>query len=196
MVLPMGLEAVVSEIDEKGRREAERIKTEAEAEVKEILTAAQARAEEIKLAVEDDVQEKNSNILNQEVSSAGLFVKRELLNTQKQLLDQVYNDALASVAALQRDDHKKVLKDLLKKAAKEVKEGVVHCNERDMPAVKETLENLKTLKGLAPGEAVDIEGGIIVESSDGGLKIDYSYRMFLDRVWESGLGDVSGILFG
>ncbi len=196
MVLPMGLEAVVSEIEEKGRREAERIITEAEAEVKQILTAAQARAEEIKLAVGDEVQERTSSILNQEVSSAGLLVKRELLNTQKQLLDQVYNATLATVAAHQEDVHKKVLKDLLKNAAKDVREGVVHCNKRDMPAVKEILANLKTLKGLAPGDAVDIEGGIIVESSDGGLKIDYSYRTFLDREWESGLGDVSEILFG
>jgi V/A-type H+/Na+-transporting ATPase subunit E len=42
----------------------------------------------------------------------------------------------------------------------------------------------------------DIEGGVIVESRDGTLQIDFSYRTFLDQVWESGLKDASDILFG
>jgi V/A-type H+-transporting ATPase subunit E len=45
------------------------------------------------------------------------------------------------------------------------------------------------------GDPVDIPGGIIVESTDGELKIDYSYRTFLDEIWESGLKDASDILF-
>jgi V/A-type H+-transporting ATPase subunit E len=42
---------------------------------------------------------------------------------------------------------------------------------------------------------VNIEGGIIMESKDGQLQIDYSYRNFLDIVWEASLKDASDILF-
>lgn len=41
----------------------------------------------------------------------------------------------------------------------------------------------------------DIEGGVIIESNDGTLQIDMSYRTFLDNVWEKGLKDASDILF-
>jgi V/A-type H+-transporting ATPase subunit E len=39
------------------------------------------------------------------------------------------------------------------------------------------------------------DGGIIVESDDGQLQVDYSYRTFLNQVWESGLKDASDSLF-
>ena len=40
-----------------------------------------------------------------------------------------------------------------------------------------------------------MEGGIIVESRDGTLQIDLSYRTFLNQVWETGLKNASDILF-
>ena len=71
----------------------------------------------------------------------------------------------------------------------------MHANERDLPVVEEIISRLKTLSGYTVGDPVDIPGGIIVESTDGELKIDYSYRTFLDEIWESGLKDASDILF-
>jgi V/A-type H+-transporting ATPase subunit E len=50
--------------------------------------------------------------------------------------------------------------------------------------------------GFTVADPVDIEGGIIVEGKAGELQIDYSYRTFLDKVWESRLKDASDILFG
>jgi V/A-type H+-transporting ATPase subunit E len=51
------------------------------------------------------------------------------------------------------------------------------------------------LKGYTKGDPVEIEGGVIIESKDGELQLDYSYRTFLNGVWETGLKDASGILF-
>jgi V/A-type H+-transporting ATPase subunit E len=50
--------------------------------------------------------------------------------------------------------------------------------------------------GFRLGEPVDIDGGILIEGEAGELQIDYSYRTFLAKVWESGLKDASDILFG
>jgi V/A-type H+-transporting ATPase subunit E len=36
----------------------------------------------------------------------------------------------------------------------------------------------------------------MVESKDGTLQLDLSYRTFLNMVWETGLKDASDILFG
>ncbi|MCG7855093.1 MAG: V-type ATP synthase subunit E [Methanoregulaceae archaeon] len=192
----MGLEVVIEEIRDKGKREADRIRQETQAEVSSILKTAQEKAERIKLAVDQDVERQKSHIMNQEVSAANLVVKRQLLNTQKDLLDQVYSVALSSIARLPEDVHREVLKSLLSKAKAEIPEGIVHCNGRDSETLNRILAGDTTLKGYVAGKTVEIEGGIIIESKNGEIQIDYSYRTFLDEIWETGFKDASEILFG
>ena len=95
----MGLEAVVEEIREKGRTEADRIRAESKQDTDKILAAAGRRVGEIKLAAEAESAKQTSHIIDQEVSAANLLVKRELLNTQKALLDKVYEAILSEIAA-------------------------------------------------------------------------------------------------
>ena len=192
----MGLEVVIGEIRAKGQREADEIRQEGQQESTQILKTAQERAEKIKMDTEDDVEKQIAHILNQEISAANLTVKRQLLNTQKDLMDQVYQSALASISQLPADFHRTSMKKLLEKASGEISAGVVHCNERDLPVMKELLAQNPALKGYTPGKTLDLEGGIIVESEDGELQLDYSYATFLEQVWETGLKDASAILFG
>jgi V/A-type H+-transporting ATPase subunit E len=123
-----GLEAVIKEIREKGRREAEAIRAETRAEVEEILQDAQNRAAEIKMAAEAEADRAATHIINQEVSAANLVVKRQVLNAQKTLLDQVYSASLAAVGDLPAEFHREALTELLKKVAGEIEEGVIHAN--------------------------------------------------------------------
>ncbi|KQC04452.1 MAG: ATP synthase subunit E [Methanoculleus sp. SDB] len=191
----MALDAVVGEIREKGRNEAERIRREADTEVTTILSAAQEKAESVKLSVQDEVERTTGRILTQEVAAANLVVKRNTLNVQKDLLDQVYTATVAAIADLPEDFHKKAVRELCKRAAKELSGGVIYCNARDRPAVQDALTGLKGLAGFTLGDTVDIAGGIIAESKDGELQLDFSYPTFLSEVWESGLKDASDILF-
>lgn len=191
----MGLEAVVNEIREKGRREVAAVRAETRADVEEILKDAQARAAAIKVSAEEEVDRAAAHIANQEASAANLVVKRQVLNAQKTLLDQVYSASLAAVGDLPAEFHEKALTDLLKRAAEEIKKGTVHANRRDIPVVEKVLGETKSLSGYTVGAPVEIPGGIIVESADGDLQIDYSYSTFLDEVWESALKDASDILF-
>lgn len=192
----MGLEAVVGEIRDKGEREVERIRKETKEEVTRILLSAQERGEKIKLAAEDDIIRQIRHLQSQEVSAANLVVKRKLLNTEKELLDQVYGKTLGSIGQQSEGFHRDVLKNLLAQAKSEVPEGIVHSNARDMPSLKQLIDTESTFRGYIAGDVVDIEGGITVESKDGELQLDLSYRTFLDIVWETGLKDASDILFG
>ncbi|KUG20238.1 MAG: V-type ATP synthase subunit E [Methanomicrobiaceae archaeon] len=191
----MGLEAVVDDIRNKGRREAGAIRSETQAEVNRILEAAQERVEEIKLGAERDVSGQIQKITDQEVSAANLVVKRQILNAQREILDQVYQSTLAALSDLPENFHHEAVRKLLMQAAGEIREGVVYCNRRDMPVVKDLIARESSFAGYRLGDAVEIEGGVIVESIDGDLKIDLSYRTFLDGMWESGLKDASDILF-
>ena len=192
----MGLEAVVEEIREKGKREAEKIRAESKQETDKILAAAGRRAGEIKLAAEAESAKQTTHIIEQEVSAANLLVKRELLNTQKALLDMVYEHVLAEIAGLPESFHREAINKLLTEANKEISQGKIYCNKRDMAAVKAVIAENPEFSRLKVGTPVNIDGGVLVEGEGGELQIDYSYRTFLAKVWESGLKDASDILFG
>lgn len=191
----MGLEAVVNEIREKGRREVEAIRAGTRADVEEILRDAQARVAAIKVSAEEEADRAAAHIVNQETSAANLVVKRQILNAQKTLLDQVYSASLTAVGDLPAEFQERALTDLLKRAAKEIEKGTVHANQRDTPVARKVIGATASLSGYTVGAPVEIPGGVIVESTDGDLQIDYSYSTFLDEIWESTLKDASDILF-
>jgi V/A-type H+-transporting ATPase subunit E len=192
----MGLEAVVEDIREKGKKEAEKIRVESKQETDKILASAGKRVGEIKLAAEAESAKQTAHIIDQEVSAANLLVKRELLNTQKSLLDKVYETTLLEIARLPESFHREAIKKLLTEAKKEIPKGKISCNSRDLPVVQDIISGDPEFAKFKVGNPVDIDGGILVEGEGGELQIDYSYRTFLAKVWESGLKDASDILFG
>lgn len=191
----MGLEAVVGDIKEKGKREVSAIQAETRAEVTRILTEAQERAAEIKQQASEEVERDVQRIINQEVSAANLAVKRQMLNAEKDTLSRVHDAVTARIAGMPATFHEMALRALLPEAAAAVGGGVVYCNARDIPTVKKILAESKDLAAFSIGEPISIEGGVVIESADGTMKIDHSYRTFLETVWESGLKDASDILF-
>ena len=191
----MGLEAVVEEIREKGRSEAARIQAESKQEVEKILAVAQKRVEEIKLAAEAESGKKAVHIIGQDVSAANLLGKREILNSQKALLDEVYEATRKEIAGLPESFHREAIKKLLLEAKKEISKGKVYCNARDVAAAKAIIAENPDFAGFKMGAPVNIDGGVIIEGEGAALQIDYSYRTFLAKVWESGLKDASDILF-
>ena len=192
----MGLEAVVEEIRVKGRTDADRIHAESKQETDKILASAGRHVAEIKLAAEAESAKQTRHIIDQEVSAANLLVKRELLNTQKALLDKVYEATRTEITRLPESFHREAIKKLLTEVKKEVSQGKIQCNVRDVAIVTSLIAGHAEFSGFVVADPVYIDGGIIVEGKEGELQIDYSYRTFLDKAWESGLKDASDILFG
>ena len=191
----MGLEAVIAEIQEKGRAEAKVITDDADERVKATLDTAQQKAAEIRTVAQDEIEKTVSHLITQEEAAGGLVVKREVLNTKKELLDEAYQKTLQRIGNFDSTIHKNAIVSLLQMAKNEIPTGRVYCNAREEPILKEILGQ-SAYSNYSFGSVIDIEGGIIVESNDGLLKMDYSYRTFLNTVWESGLKDASDILFG
>jgi V/A-type H+-transporting ATPase subunit E len=181
--------------EEKAKAEAEKLHAEAKADSDQILAAAGKRAETLKLTADAEVTKQTSHIVSQDVSAANLLVKRELLNTQKALLDQVYEATRKEIAALPESFHREAIRKLLTEAKKEIPAGTISCNTRDMPALKALIAEAEFAQ-FRIGAPADIDGGILIEGEGAALQIDYSYRTFLAKVWESGLKDASDILFG
>ena len=146
----MGLEAVISEIQQKGRLEADRIRREGEIESERILRDAQQRSDEIKLSADADVTRQVEHILAQETSSANLVTKRATLNAEKELLDQVYGAALAAIRKEPVSFHEHALRNLLATAKAEIGGGRVRVNPADRPIV-EALVKEPAFSGFSVG---------------------------------------------
>ncbi|NLL09909.1 MAG: V-type ATP synthase subunit E [Methanomicrobiales archaeon] len=190
----MGLDAVIAEIKEKGRNEAEAIIQGGNSRKDELLGAAKQEIELLKQSVKDDVEKNLSQIISQEEAAAHLVVKRQILNTQKDLMDQVYSQALEKILEMPESFHKEAITSMLKKAEGEIPKGKVSCALRDEKILKKLLKESE-FSAYKFGSVIEIDGGVIVESDDGQLQVDYSYRTFLNQVWESGLKDASDLLF-
>ena len=192
----IGLETLVKDIREKAKAEAEKLRAEAKADSDLILVAAGKRSEAIKLTAEEEVTKQATHIVSQDVSAANLLVKRETLNAQKALLDQAYDAIRKEIAALPDSFHREAIRKLLTEAKKEIPSGTIYCNARDVASAKAVVAESADFSKFKVGAPVDIDGGIIDEGEGAALQIDYSYRTFLAKVWESGLKDASDILFG
>lgn len=190
----MGLDAVVAEIREKGRAEAEAINKEADSRKVELLNAAQQKIEVTKTAAREESAKATSHIITQEEAAAHLVVKRQILNAQKELMDEAYRQSLDAITGMPESFHKGAISSLLRKAMAEIPKGMVSCCGRDEKALKEVLKESE-FSAFSFGKVIGIDGGIIVESTDGQLQVDFSYRTFMSQVWESGLKDASDILF-
>lgn len=191
----MALDAVVGEIRDKGKNEAAAIIKEAKAEADRILAEAGEKAVAIKTTAEEEANRQSAQIITRETAAANLAVKREVLNAQKDLLDKVRNSTVEAIDALPEDFHKKAVRELCKIAAKELGEGVFYCNARDKAAAESAIAELKTLSGFTLAGTKEISGGVIAESKDGQLQLDFSYGSCLGEVWENGLKDASEALF-
>jgi V/A-type H+-transporting ATPase subunit E len=190
----MGLDAVVAEIREKGKAEADAIRREADAKKIEILNLAQQKSETVKTTVREEADKSTAHIISQEEAAGHLVVKRQILNTQKELMDDVYRQALDKIAGMPESFHKEAISSLLRQAGTEIPKGKVSCCSRDEKILKEVLKESE-FSSYSFGSVIGIDGGVIVESVDGQLQVDFSYRTFLNQVWESGLKDASDILF-
>ncbi len=190
----MGLDAVIAEIKEKGQNEADAIIQGGNSRKDELLGAAKQKIELLKQSVKDEVEKNLSQIISQEEAAAHLVVKRQILNTQKDLMDQVYSQVLEKILEMPESFHKEAITSLLRKAEEEIPKGKVSCALRDEKIRKKLLEESE-FSAYKCGSIIEIDGGVIVESNDGQLQVDYSYRTFLNQVWESGLKDASDLLF-
>jgi V/A-type H+-transporting ATPase subunit E len=185
--MSMGLEIVVKDIMDSAQAEVARLNREADAEATLILEDARQNAKKMigeRLAkVEDDIQK----IKQQEISSANLEVKRTLLNTRKELLEEVYTKAKQSISSLSPEKNEELLKSIIEN--NEASGKRIYSN-----AASEEI--VKKLSSLEYGGNIDCIGGVVIENEDGTVRLDYTYDVILKSVNEQLLKQTSDILFG
>ncbi len=183
----MGLDSIVQEIKSKGKAEADRIAGETQQEVSKIIAEAQSQAAKIKAAKQEAARKEIERMRQQELSSANLEVKRAILNTRKELLDEVYEKAKDAVKKLPADKNLKLLRSIIEKN---------EDNNAKISSAGKDKTTIRKLTKLDYAGEIDCIGGVILQNDDGTVHLDFRYDTILKNVNEQSLKQVSDILFG
>ncbi len=188
----MPLDNVIEEIYEKGREQVESILKEAEKEAEKIIAEAKREAEEILKKAREDAEKEAENLRRQEVSSVSLEMKRLFLNKQKELLESVFDLTKQRVREMGEEDRKKLLEELIKKNARDGM--VIYSRKEDESVVKEIIGSLG--KKIEYGGNINCLGGVILEDSKEGIRINLTFDELLNQLFEQEMSEVSKILLG
>ncbi len=187
----MPLEAVLEEIHKKGGEQVQQIIDRAKAEAEEIIAEAKAEAEEILRKAKEEAEKEAERYRKQEIASVNLEMKRLLLNKRKEVLEEVFKLVEDRIRKMDTDEKRKLLEKLIDSC--ELEEAVVYSNKDDENIVREIISSKK---GYRYGGNIDCLGGVILESTDGEVRINLTFDDLLAQIYENKMSEVSKILFG
>src|SRR3989338_6453567 len=190
----MGLEKVKQEILEKARKEAAEIASAAQAEAKAIMRAAEKQMQNYESLIDEDASRSVEQMRRRELASAEIELQKQVLAAKNELIENVFSQAMRKLGQLgdkRREAHVKALLDLVRK---EMNVAVVQCNSRDARFLEGSTGNGGSGGKLKVIKNDSISGGIVAESPDRKLKVDYSYETALGQTKSKVLSDVARLL--
>ena len=190
----MGLETVVDDIKEEARARADEILEEAEQDADAQLAEAREEAEKTRQEAREEAEKEAEELREQELSSAKLESRKMESRERRELLSELRADAAEELAELE-DGRSELTEKLLDAGIEEldVEEGVVYSAEGDEDLVRDLLEDRS---GFEFGGTTEALGGVIVEASDGDVRVNNSFDSVLETVLNDSLKEVSEHLFG
>jgi len=185
----MALERVVEDILESARKDADQLKAAAEREKSTILGLASDSISSRKAENDKRLEESIRRLKQQEISSAELEAKRIILNSKKEVLDQTFDDALKELAKLGDADKARIYGKIMSQGVKVIPSPRVYCPKGEGRLVS-------SLPGVGSVHETEMGPGLVLESKDGLVLLDYKFKTILEGVWEKELKNVSNVLFG
>lgn len=178
----MGLEKVVDEVLSSGKKRAENILKSAEKDSEQILSEARNKAEEMKNEAELSARKEMERIRKQQLSIAEIEAKKIRMEAERRILDEIYDKVRAELSNLPGDENERIVKKLIERGIKECPNGVFYSNRRDLALLRKM--------GVRVGGEIGCIGGIVIESEDGSMRIDYTYDRMLEELWKGMLREV------
>ena len=185
----MGLEKVVEEILQRGEQKRGQIVAMGEKDRDELVAQAEKRIADATAKSEQRARTAIAQMDQQEVSSAELESKRAVLESQKKVMDELRDDVLADLTKTPAEKRKKMYSKLIARAKSELGECYVYSNEKDKGL-------LQLPSSMQIGGTIDARGGLIFETKDRKVRLDYRFETLLDDLWNSRMKEIYTRLFG
>ena len=188
----MGLENVVSDILKSAKAEVSAIVADQDSEVSSIIEEAKRTGERITGEKIASTEEEATRIRKQEISGANLEVRRMMLNTRKAVLDDTQKQTAERLREL---DIESLIRSLIRVHSGDATR--VYSSRQDQPVVERLCDELLEAKltKLEYAGNIDCIGGIVLETEDETVRLDYTFDTILSEVSERSMKQISGILF-
>jgi V/A-type H+/Na+-transporting ATPase subunit E len=184
----MGLEVVVNEIVEEGRKEAAHIEKEGLLEAKAILEEARQKAEQILNERRIQAEREAERIRIQESARAEFEAKKQVLMAKRATWDRLRAEVLAGLEHLAEADRRRILTALVAEARREIPRGTLHVRAQDKALVNAPgFQIVGDLRGV---------GGLIADDEGGNVSLDLTFESRLTDLWPQVLREESKRIFG
>jgi V/A-type H+-transporting ATPase subunit E len=189
----MGLENVVSDILKSAKADVSAIVAERDSEVSSIIEEAKRTGERITGEKVASAEEEATRIRKQEISGANLEVRRMMLNTRKEILDETQKQTAERIREL---DIESLLRSLIRAHIGDATR--VYSSRQDQPIVERLCDELLEAKltKLEYAGNIDCISGIVLETEDETVRLDYTFDTIISEVSERSMKQISNILFG
>ncbi|MBL7055423.1 hypothetical protein ISS07_00760 [Candidatus Woesearchaeota archaeon] len=181
----MSLEKIKSQIVKKCEEAEKKILDEASKKIKEINNKASESVKKIELELEQKFVEESKVVENRENSLVNMESQKMEFEIKKEMIDSVYLQAYDKIKNMPKKDREGVTKKLIDLAGKEISVDVIYANDSD----KSFCEGKAELKSL------DTDGGIICETKDGNVRVNYTFESMFQEMKEKTIKEASRILF-
>jgi V/A-type H+-transporting ATPase subunit E len=185
----MSLNKVVEDILRKGEEKKREIIQLGEKERDELIVQADKKITENRLKAEKRTEALIAQMEQQEISSAELESKKTLLAAERLAMEELRQQVLEDLANYPSDKRKKLYSKLASRAKKELGECFVYSNMEDKAL-------LQLPSGVISGGIIPCKGGLIFESKDKTVRLDFRFESVLDDVWNKNMKEIYDRLFG
>ncbi len=201
-----GAELIIQEINREAEQKIQYILSEAREEAEklkeEARKRAEAKAEWILRKAKTQAEIEKQRI----IANAKLEVRKKKLAVQEELIRSVIESLKERLANLPEDEYFPMLVELTAKAVEELgtDKVIVRSNERTLKLIVERLPEFRGKLREALGKDVEVTvgepiqtiGGILVESSDGTVRVDNTFEARIERFESDLRATIAKALFG
>lgn len=185
----MSLNKVVDDILRKGEEKRQEMIRLGEKDRDEQLHLAEKRIEESRRKADQRAQATVAQLEQQEVSSAELESKKTLLAAQREVMERLRAEVLEELGRYPADSRKRLYAKLAARAKKELGDCYVYSNKDDKAL-------LQLPPGMTNGGTVECRGGLVFESRDRSVRLDFRFESLLEDVWNKKMREIYTKLFG
>jgi V/A-type H+-transporting ATPase subunit E len=185
----MGLEKLVEDILRKGEEQAQEIIRQGEADRDEQVRSVDAEIVASREKAFRRLEALISQLEQHELSSAELESRKMLLAAQREVLEDLKERSLAELAAYPPEKKLALYAKLFAKAKRILGDCYVYSNKADGAS-------LRPPPGIASGGTIDCTGGLVFESKDRSVRLDYRFETMLEEVWGHKMNEIYTQLFG
>lgn len=166
------------EIIRQGERERDEPGRSADAEMKADSERAHKRAEA-----------QITQLEQHELSSAELESRKMLLSAQREVLEDLKERILAELAVYPEDKKQTLYAKLFSKAEGILGDCYVYSNKADNALLKRSPR-------VTSGGTIDCLGGLVFETKDRTVRLDYRFETMLEDIWGKKMNEIYTQLFG